>query len=57
MRSITLWKYNKRTGYWEHQRECELETAQRWLEVFQKDEPEELFKLSKNKPKLPPSRI
>lgn len=45
-----LWKYNKVTGYWNHERKCDSATAKDWLIVYQKDEPEETFKLSKNKP-------
>lgn len=48
---IKLWKYNRITGYWIIQRECNDNTADRWLAVFQKDEPDELFKLSRNKPR------
>jgi len=47
---IGLWKYNKITGYWNLERQCAAETADQWLEVFQKDEPDEIFKLSLRKP-------
>lgn len=48
---LKLWRLNKITGYWVIQRLCAPETATLWLEVYQKDEPEELFVLSKNKPR------
>lgn len=48
---IGLWKYNKTTGYWVLVRMCDNNTASQWLNVWQKDEPNEEFKLSKNKPR------
>ncbi|MCK9530444.1 MAG: hypothetical protein M0R77_07775 [Gammaproteobacteria bacterium] len=55
MRTINL--YSKRWSvarglHWQLERECSKENAQAWLAVFQKDEPEIEFKLSKKKPKL-----
>lgn len=47
-----LWKLNPITGFWCFVRECSEDTAQQWLDVFINDEPEGVFKLSKNKPKL-----
>lgn len=48
---MKLWKYNKITGYWVLVRDCAEDTADTWLFIFQKDEPNEIFKLSKTKPK------
>lgn len=48
---IKLWRYNTTTGIWALQRICDPETAQRWLVIFQTDEPKAQFKLSKNQPK------
>lgn len=50
-----LWKYNKRTGYWEMVRDSLIENAKRWLEIFQSDEPNEHFKLAKRRPDAKPS--
>lgn len=47
---ITLWRYNTTTGYWDFVRTCAVNTAEDWLVVFQRDEPNALFKLSKHKP-------
>lgn len=48
---MTLWKYNKTTGYWVSVRSVTKETKEQWLALFSSDEPTELFKVSKNKPK------
>jgi hypothetical protein len=48
---MNLWKYNKITGYWVAIRSVTNETKEQWLSVFRADEPNELFKVSKNKPK------
>ena len=45
-----IWKYGKFTGLWRHAKTVEIETANQWLEIFQKHEPDEIFKLSKRKP-------
>lgn len=54
-----LWRYNRRTGYWTHERNVTDETAQAWLHIFMRDEPTEVFLLSATRPKdglgaLPP---
>jgi len=36
--------------HWKLERECSLESAAEWRNVFQKDEPNVLFFLSKRKP-------
>lgn len=43
---IYLHKYNKITGYWKIERECTFETYKQWLEIFQKDSPEDTFVVS-----------
>jgi hypothetical protein len=50
-----LWKYNKTTGLWALQRVCAEWTAENWLGVFQKDDPEEYFILSRRKPTEKPN--
>lgn len=45
-----LWRYNAITGEWKLERTCAPETAEEWLKIFQKDEPEASFKLSRKKP-------
>lgn len=53
---LKLWKYNQRTGYWDLQRTITSpEDGQRWLDIFQKDEPQEHFVLSKTRPSKPPT--
>lgn len=48
--SLGLWKYNKITGYWVPVRSVTEETGKAWLDIFQRDEPGESFKLSIHKP-------
>lgn len=50
---IPLWRYNPTTGYWEVARQCSAINSQHWLYVFQRDEPNVRFVLSRKKPKLP----
>ena len=52
---MNLYKYNKRSGIWDHQRSVTPETKDEWLHVYKKDEPSEHFHVSKNKPKIRPS--
>lgn len=53
---LKLWKYNQRTGYWDLQRTItNPEDGQRWLDIFQKDEPQESFVVSKTRPSKPPT--
>lgn len=49
-----LYKFNKRSGYWDRQRSVTPETKDQWLDHFKKDEPEEHFITSKNRPKHNP---
>jgi hypothetical protein len=52
---MRLWRYNRITGLWDYQRSCDEETAQQWLGVFRRDEPDETFALAKHRPtKAPP---
>lgn len=51
-----LYKYNKRSGMWDHQRSVTPETKDQWLHYFKKDEPNEHFVVSKNKPKHNPMK-
>jgi hypothetical protein len=51
---MKLWKFNKITGYWNVAREVTKETKDQWLAVFQKTEPIEFFKVSKNRPSKMP---
>lgn len=53
-KSESLWKYNKTTGYWVHQRNVTAETRDGWLKQFQHDEPEEHFEVGYNQPKHKP---
>jgi len=50
-----LWKYNKRSGYWDHQRTiASPKDEQTWLNMFQQDEPGEHFVLSRIRPSKKP---
>tara|TARA_R110000868_G_scaffold243684_1_gene499699 strand:+ start:215 stop:796 length:582 start_codon:yes stop_codon:yes gene_type:complete len=49
-----LYKFNKRTGYWDHKRSVSPENKDQWLDIFKKDDPEEHFITSKNRPKHNP---
>lgn len=51
---ITLYKYDRITGYWNIERQCSEETAEQWLKVFSDDAPNEYFYLSHRKPKHNP---
>lgn len=54
MKKYYLWskRYSVAQGnHWKLERECLESTAQQWLEVFRKDEPEVLFVVSHNKPR------
>ena len=51
MKTTTLWKFDKTTGYWVFGRTCDIDTAQDWLKVWQESEPDQRFKISKNKPR------
>lgn len=46
-----LWKYNTTTGIWRAVRDVTPETADQWLAIWQRDEPNAYFKISKNKPR------
>jgi len=52
-RALQLWKFNKVTGLWVPQRTVTWETADKWLDIYQRDEPGEMFKVSFNKPRKP----
>jgi len=45
-----LWSYDNITGYWRLERIVGTDTAENWLRIFQNDEPDVVFKLSKNRP-------
>lgn len=50
-KASTLWRYNRITGYWDAERSCITNaTCEDWLNVYQKDEPQELFKVAVRKP-------
>lgn len=53
---IPLWRYNGTTGYWELARQCAAINSHMWLEVFQRDEPNVSFVLSRRKPRKPPEQ-
>jgi len=51
-----LWQYSKVTGYWRIARDVTPETAQHWLAIYRKDEPNEHFKVSARRPINNPTR-
>lgn len=53
-KNLSLWKYNRRSGLWDHQRTVTDETAEPWLARFRADEPSESFVVSRHQPKKPP---
>ena len=55
MKNNSIWKYNKRSGLWDHQRNVEPDTKDQWLDIYKKDEPDAHFHVSKNKPKHNPT--
>lgn len=52
---VGLWRFDENRGAWTLERRCESESGNRWLEVFQKDEPDVQFQLSVKKPSRPPA--
>jgi hypothetical protein len=57
MAALQLWQFNRVTGLWNQQRAVTPETADAWLAIFKKDQPQEFFLISKNKPYLPPKAL
>ena len=53
---MNLWRYNPITGCWRIERMCKPDTAQQWLEMFQKDEPGAYFALSRFSPRFDPTK-
>lgn len=49
-----IWKYNKRSGLWDHQRDVHPDTEKQWMDIYKKDEPGEHFHVSAKKPKHKP---
>ena len=43
----SLWKHNPRSGYWDYKRKVTPDTKDQWMTVFQKDEPDAHFVVSK----------
>ena len=55
MKKEAIWKYNKRSGMWDHQRNVESDTKDQWLGIYKKDEPDSHFHVSSKKPKHNPT--
>lgn len=51
---VNIWKFNAATGYWQLVRDCYRENAARWLEIFQGDEPDTVFKAQRTRPTKAP---
>lgn len=56
MQDATLWRFNRRAGYWQPERGVTNESAAGWLEHFARSYPEETFQVSKRKPRTDPPR-
>ena len=50
-KQLMLWKYNKVNGHWQAIDYVQPSTKDEQLALYQKDEPNEVFKVSKIKPK------
>lgn len=51
---MSLWRYNRITGLWVHERSCDPAIAEQWLARFRADEPAESFLLAKHRPRKSP---
>jgi hypothetical protein len=51
----SLWRYNKITGLWVHVRTVSVATEDRWLQIWQRDEPDTHFVVAKNRPRMAPT--
>lgn len=47
---LSLWRLDTRVGTWKHERNVTTETATSWLQVFQRDAPQETFVVACKKP-------
>lgn len=55
MNELSLWSLRNSIAYGEHfkrERYCSKKTAQEWLDIYSKDEPNVLFVISAKKPML-----
>jgi len=53
IKAFVLWKYNKATGMWNHERDSELEIhAILWKGIFEKHDPEGIYRISKTRPTI-----
>jgi hypothetical protein len=48
---LHLWRKSRTSGLWRIARDVTPETAEQWLAIFRRDEPEETFVVSARKPK------
>jgi hypothetical protein len=56
VKPLILWKYNQVTGFWNPERTIKDETmTTEWLEIFEKDEPGEFFRVSRFRPNYNPT--
>ena len=53
---MSLYRYNKVTGYWKLEREVTSETKDKWLDIFSKDSPKDHFVVSSKKPTKNPMK-
>jgi hypothetical protein len=48
--TLSLWRLDTRGDTWKHERNVTEETAAPWLQVFQRDAPQETFVVACKKP-------
>ncbi len=53
-KTLSIWKHNRRSGMWDHQRGVTPETKDDWMKIYRKDEPDAHFHVSSKKPKHNP---
>ncbi len=54
---LSLWKYNTRSGLWDHMRNITEETKADWLSVFMADDPNSVFKIATKQPSGNPAKM
>lgn len=56
-RHRSIWRFDRVTGYWKHEREVWPDTEKQWLAMFQRDKPMEVFKVSRDRPRMKPGHL
>ena len=53
---MNIWRFNPITGCWRIERMCDETTSALWLALFQSDEPNAYFALSRFSPRIDPTK-